>query len=236
MGQRTFDLRRLDGRGYRVSAVRRDLGGCGWYEAAVRWVGWGTGRVVDRAPSRVGCLASGGDLGGWRGLSLRGSRRAGRARRRRREVREAGVGIGGPATGAGPGGVEAASWRPRLRAWWPRSSTRAVVTGQIAGWLKTTYADDAEMQVSHETIYRTLFIQSRGALRKELTAHLRTGRVIRRRRTRLPGWSGWPARDPQHLRTPARRRPGGAGALGRRPGLRQTHVPGRDVGGASTGS
>lgn len=51
---------------------------------------------------------------------------------------------------------------------------------QIAGWLKTTFPDDAEMQVSHETIYRTLFIQSRGALRKELTAHLRTGRVIRR--------------------------------------------------------
>jgi IS30 family transposase len=51
---------------------------------------------------------------------------------------------------------------------------------QIAGWLKTTYPHDAEMQVSHETIYRTLFIQSRGALRKELTAHLRTKRVIRR--------------------------------------------------------
>src|SRR3954468_21878693 len=34
------------------------------------------------------------------------------------------------------------------------------------------------MQVSHETMYRTLFIQSRGALRKELTQHLRTGRVI----------------------------------------------------------
>ena len=45
---------------------------------------------------------------------------------------------------------------------------------QIAGWLKTTYPDEAEMQVSHETIYRTLFIQSRGALRRELTAHLRT--------------------------------------------------------------
>jgi IS30 family transposase len=51
---------------------------------------------------------------------------------------------------------------------------------QIAGWLKFSYPNDPEMQVSHETIYRTLFIQSRGALRKELTAHLRTGRVIRR--------------------------------------------------------
>jgi IS30 family transposase len=42
---------------------------------------------------------------------------------------------------------------------------------QVAGWLKTTYPDDPEMQVSHETIYRTLFIQSRVAFRKELTAH-----------------------------------------------------------------
>jgi len=62
---------------------------------------------------------------------------------------------------------------------------------QIAGWLKATYPDDPEMQVSHETIYRTLFIQSRGALRRELTAHLRTGRVIRRPAgTRLPDGRG----------------------------------------------
>jgi IS30 family transposase len=62
---------------------------------------------------------------------------------------------------------------------------------QIAGWLKTTYPDEPEMQVSHETIYRTLFIQSRGALRKELTAYLRTGRVIRRPAgTRLPDGRG----------------------------------------------
>ena len=58
---------------------------------------------------------------------------------------------------------------------------------QIAGWLKTTYPDDPEMQVSHETIYRTLFIQSRGALRKELTADLRT--------KRYPTPSGYPAPD-----------------------------------------
>ena len=47
------------------------------------------------------------------------------------------------------------------------------------------------MQVSHETIYRTLFVQSRGALRKELTAYLRTGRVIRRPQgVRLPDGRG----------------------------------------------
>ena len=39
---------------------------------------------------------------------------------------------------------------------------------QIAGWLKRTYPDDGNFQVSHETIYRSLFIQARGALKKEL--------------------------------------------------------------------
>ena len=62
---------------------------------------------------------------------------------------------------------------------------------QIAGWLKVTYPDNREMQISHESIYRTLFVQSRGALRKELTAHLRTGRVIRRPQgVRLPDGRG----------------------------------------------
>ena len=62
---------------------------------------------------------------------------------------------------------------------------------QIAGWLKLTYPDDPEMHVSHESIYRTLFVQSRGALRKELTAYLRTGRVIRRvHGVRLPDGRG----------------------------------------------
>jgi IS30 family transposase len=62
---------------------------------------------------------------------------------------------------------------------------------QIAGWLKFTYPDNPEMHVSHESIYRTLFVQSRGALRKELTAYLRTGRVIRRAKgVRLPDGRG----------------------------------------------
>ena len=51
---------------------------------------------------------------------------------------------------------------------------------QIAGWLRLTYPDNQAMHVSHETIYRTLFIQARGALKKELTAHLRTRRPRRR--------------------------------------------------------
>jgi len=53
---------------------------------------------------------------------------------------------------------------------------------QIAGWLKRTYPDDEWYQVSHETIYRSLFIQARGALKKELLAHLRRTRAMRRSR------------------------------------------------------
>ena len=53
---------------------------------------------------------------------------------------------------------------------------------QVAGWLKRTYPDDPSRQVSPETIYRSLFIQARGALKKELVAHLRRSRVMRRSR------------------------------------------------------
>jgi len=53
---------------------------------------------------------------------------------------------------------------------------------QVAGWLKRTYPQDETRQVSHETIYRTLFIQSRGALKKELLQHLRRTRGMRRSR------------------------------------------------------
>ena len=58
-------------------------------------------------------------------------------------------------------------------AWSPR---------QIAGWLKRTYPNNETYQVSHETIYRTLFIQARGALKKELLQHLRRTRRMRRSR------------------------------------------------------
>ena len=53
---------------------------------------------------------------------------------------------------------------------------------QIAGWLKRTYPGDEKNQVSHETIYRSLFIQARGALKKELLQHLRRTRAMRRSR------------------------------------------------------
>jgi IS30 family transposase len=53
---------------------------------------------------------------------------------------------------------------------------------QIAGWLKQTYAGEEDYQVSHETIYRSLYIQARGALKKELLEHLRRSRAMRRSR------------------------------------------------------
>jgi IS30 family transposase len=53
---------------------------------------------------------------------------------------------------------------------------------QIAGWLKLTYPEDESWQVSQETIYRSLFIQARGALKKELLEHLRRTRGMRRSR------------------------------------------------------
>jgi IS30 family transposase len=54
---------------------------------------------------------------------------------------------------------------------------------QIAGWLQHTYPNDASLHVSHETIYRSLFIQARGALKKELLEHLRRTRGMRRSRS-----------------------------------------------------
>jgi IS30 family transposase len=53
---------------------------------------------------------------------------------------------------------------------------------QVSGWLKRCHPNDEALQVSHETIYRSLFIQARGALKKELLAHLRRTRGTRRSR------------------------------------------------------
>ena len=68
---------------------------------------------------------------------------------------------------------------------------------QIAGWLRIRYPDNEAMQVSHETIYRALYVQARGTLRRELTRHLRRGRSRRyarsqsskgQRQGKLSGW------------------------------------------------
>jgi IS30 family transposase len=61
---------------------------------------------------------------------------------------------------------------------------------QIAGWLKLEFPEDETMRVSHETIYLTLFVQARGALKRELVAHLRRTRSIRRPRATKRGNSG----------------------------------------------
>jgi IS30 family transposase len=53
---------------------------------------------------------------------------------------------------------------------------------QISGWLKMEYPNDPSLRVSHETIYRSLFLQARGALKQELVRHLRSQRRIRRSR------------------------------------------------------
>jgi len=51
---------------------------------------------------------------------------------------------------------------------------------QISGWLVTEYPNDVAMRISHETIYRSLFVQARGVLKQELVAHLRSKRTMRR--------------------------------------------------------
>ncbi len=70
----------------------------------------------------------------------------------------------------------------KLELWWSPV--------QISRWLAVAYADDEEMRVSHKTIYQSLFVQGRGALRKELWRCLRTGRAIRRPQGRAASHKG----------------------------------------------
>jgi IS30 family transposase len=80
---------------------------------------------------------------------------------------------------------------PRLRAVVEAKLARCWSPQQIAGWLPLAYPQDPVMRVSHETIYLSLFIQSRGALRRELQRCLRTGRAMRYPRgKRLPQGRG----------------------------------------------
>ena len=71
----------------------------------------------------------------------------------------------------------------KLGEWWSPQ--------QVVLWLKRTYGDNPEMYVSHETIYLSLFVQGKGALRRELTDCLRTGRAYRRPKVkRAPSGKG----------------------------------------------
>jgi IS30 family transposase len=69
--------------------------------------------------------------------------------------------------------------RPSLCTLIEEKLTLCWVPRQIAGWLKITFPGDESMQVSHETIYKTLYLQTRGSLRKELTSYLRRCRLFR---------------------------------------------------------
>jgi len=71
---------------------------------------------------------------------------------------------------------------PRLRPVVERKLKADWSPQQIAAWLRATYPDDLTMQVSHEAIYQALYVQTRGALKRELAAHLRRGRRYRRPR------------------------------------------------------
>jgi IS30 family transposase len=70
--------------------------------------------------------------------------------------------------------------RPRLRSLVAKRLSEDWSPQQIAEWLRREFHDDAEMQVSHETIYKSLFVQARGVLKQELLRHLRSGRLMRR--------------------------------------------------------
>ncbi|HRI18741.1 MAG TPA: IS30 family transposase [Burkholderiaceae bacterium] len=70
--------------------------------------------------------------------------------------------------------------RPRLRRLVASKLSQQWSPEQIAGWLERRFPDDDDMHISHETIYRSLYIQARGVLKKELVRHLRTRRVMRR--------------------------------------------------------
>jgi IS30 family transposase len=88
---------------------------------------------------------------------------------------------------------------PRLRAVVEAKLALRWSPEQIAGWLPLAYPQDPVMRVSHETIYLSLFVQSRGALRRELQRCLRTGRAMRYPRSkRLPQGRGQ-LRDTLHI-------------------------------------
>jgi len=169
-----------------VSNVLRPLGGAiraeMWAPSAVRLSveerievrlglerGWSLRRIaaaVGRSPSTVAreVNANGGRVGY---APMAAHRRAHRAARRPK-----------PTKIAANGALRERVVADLERLWSPE---------QIARRLRAEFPDQAEMRVSHETIYRSLFVQGRGELRRELTRCLRTGRAARRVRGRVDG-------------------------------------------------
>jgi IS30 family transposase len=93
---------------------------------------------------------------------------------------------------------------PALRAKVEQDLQKKYSPEQIAGRLRVEFPAQPEMWVSHETIYQSLYVQSRGALRRELTRHLRTGRALRRpcrqpgqRKNRIPDMVNISERPPE---------------------------------------
>ena len=131
-------------------------------------------RTLGRAPSTIGreIARNGARTGGSRGY------RAATAERRARHAARR------------PKACHLAT-APRLRRTVATKLRARWSPAQIAGWLRRRYPEDRTMQVSAETIYRSLYVQTRGVLRKELAAHLRRGRSLRRGRGRAkPGGRG----------------------------------------------
>src|SRR5688572_21204180 len=76
--------------------------------------------------------------------------------------------------------------RPALRALVARQLAADWSPAQISAWLRMTYPTDPALHISPETIYRSLYVQARGVLKRELTTHLRRGRSVRRSQGRAP--------------------------------------------------
>jgi len=128
-------------------------------------------RALGRSPSTV-CREIAGCGGRERYLALRGERRARAMARRPKQTKLSGC--------------------PRLLAEVEAGLMRRFSPQQISARLKRDFPDDPVMRISHETIYLSLFVQSRGELRRQLTAQLRTARTKRKphgrpvRRGRIP--------------------------------------------------
>jgi IS30 family transposase len=122
-------------------------------------------RALGRAPSTV-CREIAGCGGRERYRALRAERRAGQVARRPKLTKLSSCPrlLAAVQTGLGEG------WSPQ----------------QISARLRRDYPDDPEMRISHETIYLSLYVQSRGELRRQLTAQLRTGRTKRKPQGRAP--------------------------------------------------
>jgi IS30 family transposase len=85
--------------------------------------------------------------------------------------------------------------RPALREVVAAKLTAFWSPRQVTGWLVMEYPDDPTMRISHETLYKSLYIQARGVLKKQLIAHLRRAHRTRRRRN-APALSRHPMRIP----------------------------------------